>query len=143
MLGEGGVSDLWQKSSPGPTRDGRAWGVDITAPGQNLFAAISTTSYWATLRFNSPQGSPGSPIEYSRFGGTSGSAPIVVGAVALMLQANPRLDASAARRILRATARSDGFTGAVPNTAWGHGKLDVNAAVGRAKDTVFLDAFEP
>lgn len=143
ITGEGLVDELWLKSSPGPTRDGRSYGVDVAAPGQNLFTTVSTTSYWATLRFNAPQGSPDAPIEYIRFGGTSGSAPIVVGAVALMLQANPRLDASAARRILRATARSDAYTGAVPNTAWGYGKLDVNAAVGRAKDTVFLAAFEP
>ena len=140
---EGLVDALWLKSSPGPTRDGRAYGVDVAAPGQNLFTSVSTTSYWATLRFNSPQGSPDNPIEYTRFGGTSGAAPIVVGAVALMLQANPRLDASTARRILRATARSDANTGTVPNTAWGYGKLDVYAAVGRAKDTVFLSAFDP
>lgn len=145
ILSEGAVGDLWLKSSPGPTRDGRNYGVDVAAPGQNLFGAVGTTSYWAsaTLRFNAPQGSPDAPIEYSRFGGTSGSTPIVVGAVALMLQANPRLDASAARRILRATARGDGFTGALPNASWGYGKLDVNAAVGRAKDTVFLSVFEP
>ena len=142
IAGEGGVGDLWLKSSPGPTRDGRTHGVDISAPGQNLFAAVGTTSYWSTLRGNAPQGSP-DPVAYLRFGGTSGSTPIVVGAVALMLQVNPRLDASAARRILRATARSDGFTGAVPNASWGYGKLDVNAAVGRAKDTVFLNPFEP
>ena len=139
---EGAVGDLWLKSSPGPTRDHRSPAIDIAAPGQNLFAAISTTSYWATLRYNSPQGSPSSPIEYSRFGGTSGAAPIVVGAVALMLQINPQLNAAEVRHILHSTARTDGVTGAAPNTEWGYGKLDVNAAVGRAKDTVFDDAFE-
>jgi subtilisin family serine protease len=126
---EGAVDDLWLKSSAGPTRDGRDYGVDVTAPGQNAFAAIGTDSYWATLRGNLPQGSNG---EYGRFGGTSASAPIVLGAVALMLEVNPTMTARQARQILRDTARSDPFTGAVPNPEWGFGKLDVRAAVARA-----------
>ena len=136
---EGSAGAIWLKSSPGPTRDGRLYGVDVTAPGQNLFASVGPNSYWGSFRGNLPQGSNG---YYVRFGGNSGAAPIIVGAIALMLQANPSLTAHQARRILHASARSDGFTGAVPNTTWGHGKLDVYAAVQGALDTIYADGFD-
>jgi len=63
------------------------------------------------------------------FACTSGSAPIVVGAVALMLEVNPNHTTDDARRILRSTAVTDANTGAVPNRDWGHGQLDVFKAV--------------
>ncbi len=129
MMEEGEKDDLWLKSSAGPTRDGRDFGVDISAPGQGLFAPVGLDSYWGTLRGNLPQGSKGL---YIRFGGTSASAPLVVGAVALMLQVNPTMTAMQARQILRDTARKDSFTGDVPNADWGYGKLDVYAAVAKA-----------
>jgi minor extracellular serine protease Vpr len=138
ILTEGAVGGLWSKSSGGPTRDGRQ-GIDITAPGQNLFASSTATSYWGTFRFNLDQGSGGFA---GRFGGTSGSAPIVLGAVALMLQRNPALTANQARTILRNTARSDSFTGAVPNNDWGYGKLDVQAAVAASSDQILKNGFE-
>ena len=129
VTSEGVTDDLWLKSSGGPTRDGREPGVDLSAPGQGLFAPVGTDSYWGTLRGNMPQGSNGL---YLRFGGTSASAPIVLGAVALMLQVHPTMSARQARQILRDTAREDTYTGAVPNNDWGYGKLDVHAAVKKA-----------
>ena len=136
---EGSTNELWQHSSGGPTRDGRR-GVDITTPGHNLFGAIGPSSYWATFRFNMIQDGGG---WYSRWGATSAAAPIAVGAVALMLEINPDLTAREVRDILRATSRSDGFTGAVPNDDWGFGKLDVLAALNRvAAGVVFADGFE-
>jgi hypothetical protein len=126
VTSEGVTGDLWLKSSAGPTRDGRDYGVDVAAAGQGLFAPIGSDTWWATLRGNQPQGGQGL---YNRFGGTSASAPLVVGAVALMLEANPGLAVNDVRQILRRTARADGFTGAVPNRDWGWGKLDVHEAV--------------
>lgn len=140
LSGEGMTGDLWIKSSSGPTRDGRLYGVDVNAPGQNLFASLSRNSYWSTLRGNLPQDGNGL---YVRFGGNSGAAPIIVGAVALMLQANPTLTADEARTILHASAFADGFTGALPNPAWGYGKLDVHDAVAGALDLISRDGFEP
>jgi minor extracellular serine protease Vpr len=126
---EGSADDLWLNSSAGPTRDRRDHGVDVTAPGQNAFAPIGKDSLWATLRRNLPQGSDG---DYGRFTGTSAAASITAGAVALMLQMNPTMTTRQARKILRETARSDEFTGNVPDKAWGFGKLDVHAAVSRS-----------
>lgn len=135
---EGDVGELWLKSSDGPTRDGREYGVDLSAPGQNLFASVGASSYWATFRGNLPFGSDGL---YIRFGGTSGSAPIVVGAVALLLEVAPDLTASEVRQILRESAVEDMNTGPLPNLAWGFGKLDVFEAV-RSVAEIFSDSFE-
>ena len=138
ILNEGDVGELWLKSSDGPTRDGRQHGVDLSAPGQNLFASVGPQSFWATFEGNLPQGSDGL---YSRFGGTSGSAPILVGAIALMLEADPDLTAAQVRQILRDTAVEDTATGMLPNAAWGFGKVDIFEAVGRVAP-VFADGFE-
>jgi subtilisin family serine protease len=122
---DGTTGDIWPKSSPDPTRDGRAV-MDVTAAGQNAFAALGQESYWSTLSSAIPRDGEG---WYVRFGGTSGSGPIVVGTVALMLEANPDLTANQVKEILRATAVSDEFTGATPNATWGYGKVDILAAV--------------
>lgn len=139
ILDEGDVGELWSKSSEGPTRDGRDHGVDLSAPGQNLFAPVGPDSYWATFRGNLPLDSN---EHYIRFGGTSGSAPIVVGAVALMLELDAGLTADDVRQVLWNTAVGDDDTGALPNTQWGAGKLDVFAAVGSVAGSVFRDGFE-
>jgi subtilisin family serine protease len=126
LSNEGAVGDLWYRSSDGPTRDGRTPPVDLAASGQNLFTSSAQNSYWHSLRFNLNQEGGG---WYVRFGGTSGSAPIVVGAVALMLQMQPTLTADQARQVLQSTAVSDSFTGMTPNPSWGYGKLNVLAAL--------------
>jgi minor extracellular serine protease Vpr len=138
ILTEGSVDALWSKSPAGPTRDSRLHGIDVTPPGQNCFASSAQNSYWHTLRSNLVLNGNG---YYVRAGGTSGSAPILTGAVALLLQLRPSLTASQARQALRGAAFADGFTGAVPNASWGYGKLDVLAALD-AVDRIFADGFE-
>ena len=127
LSSEGLTGDLYFQSSGGPTRDGRLPGVDITAPGHNTFAALAQNSYWATLRSNMVQDGGG---WYVRGGATSGAAPIVVGAVALMLELKPDLTADQVRAILRDTAVSDTATGTTPNPDWGFGKLNLSSAIG-------------
>ena len=122
---EGRTGDLWLKSSDGPTRDGRDV-LDVTASGQNYPAALSSGSFWEALPGNILADSDN---RYVRFGGTSGAGPIVVGAVALMLEVNPDLTAAEVKQILRDTATADEFTGTVPNEMWGYGKLNIVAAV--------------
>jgi subtilisin family serine protease len=130
ITNEGAVDDIWLKSSGGPTRDGRSPGIDCAAPGQNSFAASAQNSYWHTLRFNLIQDGGG---WYFRAGGTSGSAPITVGAVAPMLQLNPTLTGSQVKQILQHTCASDSFTGSVPNPNWGYGKLNLLRALDYAR----------
>ncbi len=125
ITGNGNVGEIWPGSSIGPTFDGRL-GVDVAAPGDSLFTVYNPKSYWATFRFNQIQDGGGF---YGRASAVSAAAPIVTGIIALMLQANPALDAPTVKSILQRTARADSFTGAVPNTTWGYGKVDALAAL--------------
>jgi minor extracellular serine protease Vpr len=118
------VGDLWAGSGIGPTADGRL-GVDISAPGNSLVTTWAPNSTW-------PRRVQQGNIYYSGQSAVSAAAPQVTGIVALMLEMNPTLDASQVRDILRQTARRDDFTGAVPNTRWGYGKVDALEAVTRA-----------
>src|SRR5207253_1963321 len=69
---------------------------------------------------------------YTAQNAVSGAAPQVTGIIALLLEINPTLDAGQVKKILQQTARSDSFTGAVPNNRWGYGKVDALAAVAAA-----------
>jgi subtilisin family serine protease len=107
-----GVGSLASSSSRGPTRDGRA-APTVAAPGSSINSASGHT--------------PGTP--YKGMGGTSMSAPHVTGTIALMFQKNKYRTQAQIKACLESSARSDAFTGPVPNTAWGAGKMDSNAAV--------------
>ncbi len=125
-ISEGAVGELWLHSSDGPTRDGRL-GVDVATPGQGAFAAYAPNSVWRTCcPWNVIQDGGG---WYGGHGAASSSGPLLVGAVALMLEMCPTLTADQARAILHATATADANTGAVPNSHWGYGKLNMLAAL--------------
>jgi subtilisin family serine protease len=128
ITGQGNPGEIWPGSSVGPTFDGRL-GVDLCAPGNSVFTTYAPKSYYGTFRSNLIQDGGGL---YGRASAVSAAAPLVAGVVALMLQANPGLDSPTVKAILQRSSRSDSFTGAVPNAAWGHGKLDAVLAVGAA-----------
>ena len=118
------VGNLASFSSPGPTRDGRVK-PDLVAPGN----AIGSTA-----SFDIPHPCPAAPAvseylddggNHRVFAGTSLAAPHVTGAVALLLQKFGALTPLQAASYLRTHARADGFSGAVPNSSWGYGKLDL------------------
>ncbi len=128
LVGEGNPGEIWKGSSIGPTFDGRL-GVDVSAPGSNLVTTYNPKSYYATFRGNLIRDGNGL---YGIANAVSSAAPTVTGIIALMLQANPSLDAAQVKQILQQTAKSDAFTGTVPNTTWGYGKVDALGAVSRA-----------
>jgi len=103
------LNDLCYYSGRGYNINGKM-GIDICAPGHSTFTVSTDNSY--TL-----------------FSGTSSAAPHVTGTVILMLQYDPTLTQSQIKNILRATATVDEFTGKVPNTNWGYGKLNPEAAI--------------
>jgi minor extracellular serine protease Vpr len=119
LSGQGNPGEIWPGSSVGPTFDGRL-GVDISAPGEEVVTAYNPKSYWATFRGNLINDGGGL---YGMGGAVSAAAPIVTGVIALMLERNPHLDAATVKSLLH-NARADSFTGTVPNTTWGYGKLD-------------------
>jgi hypothetical protein len=131
LTGQGNAGELWTGSSIGPTFDGR-FGIDVSSPGSNLVTTYNPKSYFATFRGNLI--SDGNGL-YGIANAVSAAAPSVTGIIALMLQANPSLDAAAVKQILQQTAKSDSFTGATPNNTWGYGKIDALAAVTRAVTT--------
>ena len=122
---EGKIGDIWNGSSVGPTADGRV-GIDFCAPGDSVFTTYDPNSYWATFRHDLIHDGHGL---YGRANAVSAANPITAGIIALMLQANPQLDAPTIKSILQRTARADRFTGEVPNIIWGFGKVDAHAAI--------------
>jgi len=89
-------------------------GIEITAPGHNTYT-VSTD------------------FGYMDFSGTSSAAPHVVGTAALLLQYDPTLNHTDIKEIFRKSATTDSFTGKVPNTTWGWGKLNPENAIRQLK----------
>ena len=129
QLGEGKPGEIWLGSATGPTADGRP-GITLCAPADRIATTYARDAEWATVRRHVLSDDDGAM--YGLSSGTSASAAFVAGVVALMLEANPKLDAADVKALLEQTARRDEHTGAVPNPTWGYGKLDAYAAVGRA-----------
>ncbi len=108
---------------------------DISAPGQNVMAALSSYTNSTdhtptnTLVFN------GRTYGFCSLSGTSMSSPFVTGVVALMLEANPYLTPEQVKTILKETAYRDQYTEAGPQLAVGAGKVDAYQAVLRALQT--------
>ncbi len=103
------LGDLASYSSKGYNITGKL-GIDITGPGHSTFSTEKN-------------------FGYQIFSGTSSAAPHVVGAAALLLQYNPALTHEQVRMILLNSAKQDNFTGSVPNSGWGYGKLDIEGAI--------------
>ncbi|MCR4295522.1 MAG: S8 family serine peptidase, partial [Elusimicrobia bacterium] len=101
-------------SSQGPTRDGRQQ-PDVVAPGDVVAAAMSGASA-PNAAFILPD------LRHRILLGTSMAAPVVTGIIAARIQHGPGRTVSGLREIIRAQARADGATGAVPSYAWGYGK---------------------
>jgi len=95
--------------------------MDIAAPGNFDIGSAHSK--------DARNGSLGS---YRWFSGTSAAGPHVAAASALLLQWDPTLNHNQVQTMLQQSARTDAFTGVTPNAEWGHGKLDVLAAVNQA-----------
>jgi subtilisin family serine protease len=80
--------------------------VDVASPGSTVYSIGRNATYVA-------------------FGGTSSAGPHVAGAAALLLQGDTTLRHRNVRTLLRAGAVADQYTGTVPNTTWGFGKLRI------------------
>ncbi|MEO6462763.1 MAG: S8 family serine peptidase, partial [Candidatus Eisenbacteria bacterium] len=116
-------------SSNGPRRDG-AMKPDLSAAGSAIASTLSTT--WAAAGAGAGYDARQAVDDgvHAVLQGTSMAAPMVTGAVAMMLQQDPNMGPSLARQRLTAGARVDGpvlAAGAVPNKKFGAGKLDLGS----------------
>lgn len=118
------VGELANFSSTGPTMDGRIK-PEIVAPGRIVASAVPRYNRYGALLVSA------APPE-AVFSGTSMSAPVVSGAIALLLEENPNLTYEEIRNFLTGTAIQDEQSlsrGALPNGYWGYGKLNVYEAM--------------
>ncbi len=133
-------------SSVGPTRQ-ELVKPDVVAPGTCVRSSLS--SYYIEDKLSAGEQAYGL-MRYSAFegrsygwgaqSGTSMSAPVVGGAIALWLQANPSLSPDDIFGILSETScrsRSDNPTG--KSNSWGYGEIDVYAGLVKA---LALDGIE-
>jgi len=104
---------------------------DVCAPGSVVISSANrydidapNMEYWQPSVFID-----GVEYPYCPDLGTSMSAPVVTGAVALWLQANPELSTADVRNVLRKTSYKDSYVKSGDATRWGSGKLDINAGM--------------
>lgn len=112
-------------TSTGPLITG-AMKPDISAPGVNVASSISAWTDVATGAVESVD-FQGQSYTFSRFSGTSMSAPCVSGVCALLLQQNPDLTPAMLKDRIKSTARVDEFTGPISSPGdvrWGMGKIN-------------------
>ena len=128
----GVVGDISSISSKGPTTDGRQK-PEVCAPGEGVISSysnsnnISQSSYYKPyLDFGTTVSSNNETYYYGAMSGTSMSAPVVTGVIALWLQARPTLSPEEIKEIIAKTAITDEYTGSYsPNSnIWGYGKID-------------------
>jgi len=113
------VNAIASFSSHGPRRDG-VLKPEISAPG---FGVATTHSKDAGTLAGTGWDVDDGVHEIQA--GTSFAAPHVAGAAALYLQAHPHATPAEVRTALENAARTDAYTGTVPNATWGYGKLDI------------------
>ena len=125
-------------SSYGPDENG-IQRPDVCAPGAivmssaNRYDEHSDRSQWPAPAVLNGQEYPYYPNK-----GTSMSAPVVTGAIALMLQANPMLTVADVREVLKRTAVRDEYVMGDDPSRWGAGKLDAWAAVNDVMQNTFM-----
>jgi subtilisin family serine protease len=96
--------------------------VDVLAPGVDVLGALAAEPV-PGLFARAP--SPGLPGGYGTGTGTSFAAPEVAGAAALVMAANPSLDAAGVARVLEESASGGGRW----TRELGYGDVDVAGAV--------------
>ena len=138
-LSKGGT--ICSFSSHGTTIDHRLK-PEISGPGSNVVAAVSSFtnqfsgSFTKTVEFN------GRTYPFAGASGTSMSSPFVAGVAALVLQANPYLTAEQVKNILMETAYSDKYVENSGEIRFGKGKVDAYQAVLKALETTGVSDFE-
>ncbi|MEJ7769868.1 MAG: S8 family serine peptidase, partial [Chitinophagaceae bacterium] len=115
------VDSISSFSSRGPRRD-EVLKPEIAANGELVVSSLSSNNTSYTSSSITDVGL------YVKNQGTSMSAPVTTGAVALLMQANPAVTSAQIKGYITATANKDvmtELTATTPNPSWGYGRLDV------------------
>ena len=122
-------------SAMGPTLDGRIK-PDVMAPGQNIVSSYSTFFINNPANVNGSVQSDvrhfdynGRTYAWNSNAGTSMSAPVVAGAIALWLQADPMLTPADCLEIFSKTCTHYDTSLSYPNNLYGYGQIDVAAGL--------------
>ena len=149
VLADGSISRYYSTRHLGEMADFSSYGPDargierpdVVAPG---YAVVSSSNHYFEAQLNREDRLPAPVVvgeeryPYVAMWGTSMATPVVTGAVALMLEANPRLTPEQARQLLTATADLDDYVTTGNPHQWGAGKLNV-AALMQALDNTLAD----
>lgn len=121
--------DLAAFSSFGPDERGIAR-PDVCAPGCVLISSANRFNQESDeSSFLTPVVIDGTSYPYYVNQGTSMSAPVVTGAVAMMLEVNPSLGVADVREVLYRTSTRDVYVESGDLSRWGYGKLNVAVAI--------------
>lgn len=122
-------------SGVGPTFDGRIK-PDVMAPGQNIISSYSSFFISNPANAGRPLSSDtrhfkynGRTYAWNANAGTSMSAPVVTGAIALWLQADPALTPADCLEIFAKTCTHYDTSLTYPNNFYGYGQIDVAAGL--------------
>ncbi|MFW6057330.1 MAG: S8 family serine peptidase [Persicimonas sp.] len=113
------IGELRTFSGRGPRPDGQPV-VDLAAP-DDPFVPLGVTPHIYQAGWGHSW--------FTAFGGTSGAAPHVAGAVALLRELHPQWSADQIEASLTASASSPAQADELPDNGWGAGKLDVYRAL--------------
>ena len=128
-------------SSCGPTAHDNLAKPDVAAPGRRMVSLRSPGSALDQLLPDRRVTAPGaSSADYFMLSGTSMAAPMVAGAVALLLERDPTLNTRQVKRRLMSTAAPLGFGTSFTR---GAGLVDALAAVASTDSTAWSDTSRP
>jgi subtilisin family serine protease len=123
------LNDIAPFSSRGPRVDGTQK-PNIAAPGSVVISIRDRDVYTSpNTSWVDNDGTTGGDANYLVMQGTSMACPVAAGAAALVLSSYPTATPDQVYDTISSNAISDAYTGSLPNSTWGYGKLDVNAAV--------------
>ena len=125
------AEDIASFSAEGPRADG-VLKPEITASGQQIVSAHTSSVTLSATATGTVDGK-----YYTNKQGTSMSSPVVAGSVALLLQANPKLNYKEVKDLITKNANKD-IVSTVTNR-WGHGKLDIYKAVSEVTSCAVSD----
>lgn len=133
-------------SSCGPTVDGRIK-PDVLAPGALVISAMNSYTDIAQQYPNQMVGRTVDGTGQAHFYyiniGTSMSAPVVAGSLALWLEADPTLTPAKIREYATSSATRDTNTGLEPNNNAGYGKFNALAGLNLVLANAGIDSVEP